>query len=183
MVGAYSDNQPDYSWLEPYEAREWTQYWYPFRDIDGVKNANLDAAVNLDVKDGKATVGFYSTQARPAATRHAEAEGPVLADEKIAISPGHSFVKEVNLPAGTDEHDLRAAMEADGRELVAYSPVKLQPEKMPSPVLPPPRAAEIKTTEELYLDRPAHGAVPCSQRAIQTRIGRRHCGAIPATSA
>jgi len=67
MVGAYSDNQPDYSWLQPYEAREWTQYWYPFRGIDGVKNANLGAAVNLEVKNGNATVGFYSTEERPSA--------------------------------------------------------------------------------------------------------------------
>jgi len=35
MVGAYSDNQPDYSWLQPYETRMWNQYWYPFRDIEG----------------------------------------------------------------------------------------------------------------------------------------------------
>jgi Domain of unknown function (DUF5107) len=61
MVGAYSDNQPDYSWLEPGETRQWNQYWYPFRDIDGVKNANLDAAVNLDVKGDTATVGFFTT--------------------------------------------------------------------------------------------------------------------------
>ena len=64
MVGAYSDNQPDYSWLEPGETRQWNQYWYPFRDIDGVKNANLDAAVNLDVKDNTATVGFLDVYKR-----------------------------------------------------------------------------------------------------------------------
>lgn len=151
MVGAYSDNQPDYSWLEPYEAREWTQYWYPFRDIDGVKNANLDAAVNLDVKDSKAVVGFYSTEARPAARVTLKLKDRFLLDVTVAISPGHSFVKTVNLPAGTDEDDLRAAMEADGRELIAYAPVKLQPEKMPAPVLAPPAPSEIKTTEELYL--------------------------------
>jgi len=33
MVGAYSDNQPDYSWLQPYDSRVVTIYWYPFRDI------------------------------------------------------------------------------------------------------------------------------------------------------
>lgn len=151
MVGAYSDNQPDYSWLEPYEAREWTQYWYPFRDIDGVKNANLDAAVNLEVKDSKAVVGFYSTEARPAARVMLKLKDKFLLNETVAISPGHSFVKTVSLPAGTDQHDLRAAMEADGRELVAYAPVKLQPEKMPAPVLAPQAPSEIKTTEELYL--------------------------------
>ncbi len=54
MVGAYSDNQPDYSWLQPYEAKSFSLYWYPFRDIGGVKKANLEAAVNLDVKNGTA---------------------------------------------------------------------------------------------------------------------------------
>ena len=151
MVGAYSDNQPDYSWLQPYETRTWTQYWYPFRDIDGVKNANTDAAVNLVVKDGKATVGFYSTQARPSANVTLKLRDQVLLSETIAISPGHSYVKTIGLPAGADEHDLRAAIESNGRELVAYSPVRLQPEKMPSPVVPPPAPSAIKTNEELYL--------------------------------
>ena len=151
MVGAYSDNQPDYSWLQPYESRTWTQYWYPFRDIGGVKNANLDAAVNLEIKDGKVTVGFYSTEARPSATVTLKLKDRVLLKETVAISPGHSFVKQVDLPAGVDEHDLRAAMQADGRELIAYSPVKLQHETMPAPVVNPPTPAEIKTNEELYL--------------------------------
>ena len=48
MVGAYSDNQPDYSWLQPYETKSFKMYWYPFRDIGGVKKANLEAAVNLE---------------------------------------------------------------------------------------------------------------------------------------
>ena len=151
MVGAYSDNQPDYSWLQPYEAREWTQYWYPFRGIDGVKNANLGAAVNLEVKNGKATVGFYSTEERPSASVTLRLKDRVLLSEKIAIGPGHPFVKEIALPSGADEHDLRAAMVANGKELVAYSPVKLEKETMPSPVVNPPTPAEIKTNEELYL--------------------------------
>ena len=151
MVGAYSDNQPDYSWLQPGESRTWTQYWYPFRDIQGVKNANIEAAVNLEVKNGKATVGFYSTEDRPSATVTLRLKDQVLWNEKIAISPGRSFVQQVSLPVGADEHDLRAAMHADGRELIAYSPVKLQHEAMPSPVVNPPPPAEIKTTEELYL--------------------------------
>ncbi len=47
MVGAYSDNQPDYSWMQPFEERAFEISWYPFRGIDGVKNANLEADVNL----------------------------------------------------------------------------------------------------------------------------------------
>ena len=73
MVGAYSDNQPDYSWLQPYEAKSFSMYWYPFRDIGGVKKANLDAAVNLDVAAGKATLRLLrDLQSR---RRHRPAQG------------------------------------------------------------------------------------------------------------
>jgi tetratricopeptide (TPR) repeat protein len=151
MVGAYSDNQPDYTWLQPYESRTWTQYWYPFRGIGGVKNANVDAAVNLEVTNGKAVVGFCSTGERPSATVTLKLKARVLFEEKIAIGPGHPFQKEIDLPSGADEHDLRAAMQEDGKELIAYSPVRLASEKMPSPVVDPPPPAEIKSNEELYL--------------------------------
>ncbi len=83
MSGAYSDNQPDYSWLQPLRnANRFQMFWYPFRDIDGVKNANLDAAVNLDVKDGSAKLGFYTTSAHPSATALLEAGPQVLLREK-----------------------------------------------------------------------------------------------------
>ena len=28
MQGAYSDNQPDYTWITPYEIKNFSQYWY-----------------------------------------------------------------------------------------------------------------------------------------------------------
>jgi tetratricopeptide (TPR) repeat protein len=151
MVGAYSDNQPDYSWLAPFETRQWTQYWYPFRDIGGVKNANTDAAVNLEIKDGKARVGFCVTSDRPATTVALTLRGEPLLKETVAMSPGRPYTREIPLPAGADEHDLRASLVADGRELVAYGPLKLQPEALPAPVTPFPAPADIKTNEELYL--------------------------------
>ncbi|MCU0913625.1 MAG: DUF5107 domain-containing protein [Planctomycetes bacterium] len=151
MVGAYSDNQPDYSWMTPHETRRWTQFWYPFRDIGGVKNANTEAAVNLEVKDGRILVGFHATAAYPSARAVLKLRDQVLLQETVAIHPGKSYVKEVALPAGADEHGLRASLATEGRELVAYSPVKLQPEDQPAAVTNFPSAADIKTNEELYL--------------------------------
>ena len=29
MAGSYSNNQPDFSWLEPYETKNFSQFWYP----------------------------------------------------------------------------------------------------------------------------------------------------------
>ncbi len=151
MVGAYSDNQPDYTWLAPYETRQWTQYWYPFRDIDGAKNANTDAAVNLDAAAGKIHLGFYATSDRPSATASLKWKARILLNDQISINPGKPYVKDIDMPAGADVHDLDAALLVDGRELVAYSPVKLEPEPMPAVVTPFPPPAEIKTNEELLL--------------------------------
>ena len=46
--------------------------WYPFRNIGGVKKANLEAAVNLDVENGVAKVGFYTTSAYTGGARLAD---------------------------------------------------------------------------------------------------------------
>jgi tetratricopeptide (TPR) repeat protein len=151
MVGAYSDNQPDYSWLQPYETRTFSMNWYPFRDLGGAKKANLDAAVNLDVNNGTAKLGFYSTSARPAATVRLKAGNKVLLEEKVAITPGKPYTKQVPIPAGTDEHDLVASLSDGGRELISYSPIRLKPEPMPEGTVRPPAPRDVKTNEELYL--------------------------------
>ena len=151
MVGAYSDNQPDYSWLQPYEARSFSVHWYPFRDIGGVKKANLDAAVNLDVDAGSAKVGFYCTSAHSAARVVLKAGDQALIDEIVAINPAKPYVKQVAVPPGIDEHDLVASLWEGARELISYRPVRLTFEAAPPVVTPPPPPQEVKTNEELYL--------------------------------
>jgi len=151
MTGAYSDNQPDYSWLQPYEGRSFSMNWYPFRDIGGVKKANLDAAVNLDVTNGKAQIGFYTTSAHAAATVALKAGQNFLLQETVAINPGKPYTKQVPVPAGIDEHDLVATISAGGYELVSYSPIRLLPEQTPPGVTSPPAPADVKSNEELYL--------------------------------
>jgi len=151
MVGAYSDNQPDYSWLQPYETRSFSMNWYPFRDIGGVKKANLDAAVNLEVANGSAKIGFYTTSAHSSAQVRLQAGDKTLLQETVAINPAKPYVKTVAVPAGIDEHDLVASISDQGRELVSYRPVRLTPLPMPKPVTAPAPPADIKTNEELYL--------------------------------
>jgi hypothetical protein len=151
MVGAYSDNQPDYSWLQPFEERSFEMNWYPFRGIDGIKNANLDAAVNLDVKDGKALFGFYTTKAYTDATVTLKAGNKLLLEEKISINPGKPYSNQFTLPSGLDEHDLRASLSANGRELVAYSPVRLVPAAKPVGTSNPAIPQDYKNDEELFL--------------------------------
>jgi tetratricopeptide (TPR) repeat protein len=152
MTGAYSDNQPDYSWLQPFETKSFEMHWYPFRDIGGVMNANLDAAVNLEFPtNGIAKIGFCTTADHPRATALLKAGDKILLEQEISISPARPFVKTISTRAGSNEHELRASLIVDGKELIAWSPVQLPAEPMPEPVEAPPAPADIKTVEELYL--------------------------------
>jgi tetratricopeptide (TPR) repeat protein len=153
MAGAYSDNQPDYSWIQPYEVKTWKQYWYPMRQIGSVKNANLDAAVNLEVdSERNAKIGLNTTAEFADAKVELRAGKQVLLERKILISPDRPFSALVPLPPGVSEGDLKVSLyDAGDRELISYSPRKPKGEPMPEPVKPPLAPKDIKTVEELYL--------------------------------
>ena len=152
MSGAYSDNQPDYSWIEPTETRVAVEYWYPIRNLGGVKNATRDAAVNLEVnRKNIARLAFNATANLKGATVLLKAGDRVLIERRIDISPARPFSTEVALPKGVQETELEAALFADGKELVGYRPARPKGAAMPKPMVPPGPPAEMKTNEELYL--------------------------------
>jgi tetratricopeptide (TPR) repeat protein len=154
MVGAWSDNQPDYSWIGPHEVKTFTQVWYPVRDIGGLKNANMQAAVNLELaEDGKAKLGFNATAKYEKARAILKAGDKVLLDKTIAIGPDKPFVAEVAVPEGTKKTDLNATLVTkSGETLIAYQPVEIVSDpNLPETVKPPAAPKDIQTVEELYL--------------------------------
>ncbi len=152
MVGAFSNNQPDYSWIKPYEVKTFTQHWYPVRAIGAFKNANLQAAVNLEVNQGEATIGFHTTSKHQRAKAVLTLNGKLLAERTVDIGPDSPFVEQIKLEEGVSEYDLRASLVTDkGRVLVAYQPQHRKAvEQLPDPVKPPPKPEEIKSADELY---------------------------------
>ncbi len=153
MVGAFSDNQPDYSWCQPYELKTVKHYWYPIRELGGVKNANREAAVNLEVEpDRIVRFGFNTTSELPDVRALLKAGERALFDQRLRIAPDKPFVHSMPLPEGVKPESLRVSLESSaGVELIAYTPVERKPSPMPEPVKAPPAPGEIKTNEELYL--------------------------------
>ncbi len=153
MVGAYSDNQPDYSWLQPYEVRTFKQLWYPLRKIQGIKAANLEAACNLEVGGkGTARIGFNTTREHRGARAALFTREKAIFEQRIDVSPQNPFWKEIGLPEGVDEKNLRLVLfSPEGKILISYSPPRKEGSVLPEPVKPPPSPQEIKTVEELYL--------------------------------
>ncbi len=153
MAGAYSDNQPDYSWIQPYEVKIIKEYWYPIRKIASVKNANLKAAVNLEVTEkNTAKIGFNTTSAYKNAKMILTNDNQVIFRQIIDIGPDKPFYREVALTSGIRVKDLRVSLlSSTGEELIAYKPVEKEGTPMPKPVERPPAPEDIKTVEELYL--------------------------------
>ncbi len=153
MVGTYSDNQPDYSWIGPNEVRETKQYWYPIKEIGGAKNVTLEAAVNLERKsETSVMVGYNATALYKNARVVLRSGDDVLVDEKIDIDPNTPFLRNVTVPASVKDEQLYTALyDADGKELVSYCPKPKAEVEKSHPADRPKEPAEYETVEELLL--------------------------------
>ncbi len=148
MAGVFTDNQPDFSWLHPYETRTFSQYWYPIRDIGPVKNANRLVAVNLElVSGGWWKVGVYATERLENVTIRLEATVGAW-ERRTTLSPGEAFVETA---AVAGEPPMLRVLDSGGRELIRYKPEERGDTEVPEPAKEPAAPAEIATNEELYL--------------------------------
>ncbi len=155
MVGAFSDNQPDYSWIKPYEVKTFKQYWYPVKAIQGFKNANLNGAVNLEKRDNNNVfLGFYSTSKIVDAKIILKNKGKVIFEKQTEISPETAFTAEIKVDGTFAETDLSTEMinSKTGEMLVSYHPAaKTPPAQLPEVVKRPALPKDMTTVEELYL--------------------------------
>lgn len=154
MVGGFSDNQPDYSWIKPGEVKRLKQYWYPVRDIGGFKKANLDAAVNLDLIAGKRiVVGINTTRELKGCRVILSENEKIIYEEEADIGPGTPFTALVSLNGKADLtlYKLRL-VDQNNLELISYQEQLAEYiAELPEPVSPPAKPAEIDNIEELVL--------------------------------
>ena len=61
MTGVYTDNQPDFSWLQPFEEKQFVQYFMPYHSIGMVKNASKEAMINLEFSNNTVHIKLYVT--------------------------------------------------------------------------------------------------------------------------
>ena len=150
MCGAYTDNQPDFSWIQPGEEKRFTQIFMPYKLIGPAKNATREAVVNLEIENNQATIGVYVTRPR-------EVQVVLLLDdhalyqEETSLTPESAFTATIALPAGTSPQSLTLRVMAGDVELIAFTPLPDEIPATPAPATAPPPPAEIAGNEELFL--------------------------------
>jgi tetratricopeptide (TPR) repeat protein len=151
MAGAYTDNQPDFSFLAPGETKEFHQYWYPIREIGAAQQANLAAALHISLDAGAIRLGVAVPTPLVDAVIILEAGGCDLGRWKRSLRPETPFIATLALPAGVASADLRLRiLDAGGNEVIAYRP-EPPDAQAPEAATEPPPPAEIASADELYV--------------------------------
>lgn len=152
MTGVYTDNQPDFTWLNPGETRTFEQYWYPIRDTGDVKNAGIDAAVNVEQRGDRLFVGFNVTGVFKNTTIKVYHKNQTVFEETADMAPDAAWLKE--LPMGDWKlEDIAVALFAEnGEELISHKHYARGQKQPIEPRKPVARPQEIDTVDELYLN-------------------------------
>lgn len=157
MAGVYTDNQPDFSYLLPYETKTFSQYWWPYQKIGPVQNATKEAAVRLihneEDEDGSLDLGAVVSRKYDNARIILREGESILIDERFDLSPDTPWQKQ-NFPYQGDQiQSLLLTVESDAKVLlVSYQPVDVDAlERQRELATEPPMPEELDNIEELYL--------------------------------
>lgn len=172
MTGVFTDNQPDFTWLKPYEGKTFTQYFMPYKQVGLVKNATVHAMVNLEIGPqarlgaagekegiegqglhaGQGRITVYATRVYPdARVQVVAADGSLLYEHVGRLGP-NDVIRDQFETGGQEETNLTARVEDNqGTLLVAYHPQKRTTGKIPEPAQAADQPEKIANNDELLL--------------------------------
>jgi tetratricopeptide (TPR) repeat protein len=147
---SFTDNQPDFTWLNPYEEKTFTQYFLPYRELGVVKNASKDLLLNIDKQADNLVIKVFATSVTKDVTVVLKStSGDLIFSETTTLSPESVYLKEVKTGADVNEPEL-IILDANGTELLA-----IRSEKAERPLPEPAKAAlspvDTPSCEQLYL--------------------------------
>jgi tetratricopeptide (TPR) repeat protein len=152
MAGVYTDNQPDFSFLQPGETKSWSQYWYPIQQTGPVQHANLNAAISLSIAKQQLRLGIAVTAQQTDVTVSVTAGGKQHVRFTRDLSPADPLVEKIKVPKGIAPTDLCIRVnDRTGRELISYQPKHRVRGKIPLPATEPPAPEEIDSNDELFI--------------------------------
>ena len=149
MAGVYTDNQPDFTYLLPYETKTFSQFWWPYKKIGPVQNATKDAAVRMvQNDDGTLDLGAVASRKLDGARIVLRSGDSVLLDEIFNLAPDTPWHK----PNFKCDADAFQCLEIAVDGFVSYQPVDVSKlERNHEKATEPPMPKEMETIEELYL--------------------------------
>ena len=152
MVGMFTDNQPDFSWIQPQEEKVFTQYFMPYSKLGMVKNATPEAMVSLEAENGQAFIKVYATAVYDQARISLYTGQYLLFEGLVTLSPRNVFEHVLSCDT-TEKSRLKIVVKDNaGRVLVEYQFETEEPREAPLAATAALAPGDIASTELLYLN-------------------------------
>ena len=172
MAGVYTENQPDFTWLMPYEEKQFTQYFMPYRELGVVKQASKDFVFNIEESHGGVCFKVLATSKQQVSIVLRHKQGEVYYNNVLTLTPEEVLEETVDVKGSTLNELLFTMSKAPqplGEGLEGNTPRHDSSTSMglqgtftwqsePDDVRPIPDAAEAalspidtKTNDQLYL--------------------------------
>lgn len=180
MTGVFTDNQPDFTWLMPYEEKTFTQYFMPYRELGVVKNASKDILVNVEKEQDALTIKVFATSKQPQHVLRLFKGDQVLLQHTLDLSPENVYTHKLTVAADTTpENILLVISDTNGRECLRYEPLKNKQNEFPEPAKAAQPPAQVANNEQLFLTaqhleqyrHATYSPVPYYEEAIRRDAG------------
>jgi tetratricopeptide (TPR) repeat protein len=151
MAGVYTDNQPDFSFLSPWETKTFVQTWFPIRAIGAPQASNTEAALSLRSVNSQAQVGLYVTRDIGNVQIVVQAGAKKLWNTEACVDVANPLLLYLDIPAESVGLPLSARIFYRGGLLIEYDESNVVPAKAPTVAIEPPPPSDIESVEDLYL--------------------------------
>ncbi|TKI06160.1 DUF5107 domain-containing protein [Martelella alba] len=183
MTGVFTDNQPDFTWLDAGEEKRFTQNFLPYHSLGTIQNANTLAALKLERTGAGLTWGLYAIAPLSGyrLVIRSDAMPRALLDIAVTLSPVEVLLDEL-----TGDFPGRLTMElldGQGKTALAYLEHRPTGEPLPTPAVAPRPAGEIDSADEAWFigqhleqyNHAGHGAQAYYQRGVALDPGDYRC--------
>ena len=151
MAGVYTENQPDFTWLMPYEEKQFVQYFMPYRELGVVKQASKDYIINLipspspSGEGSTVTFKVLATSKKETKIVLSNKQGETFFEKVVTLSPEEVFEQTVDVKGAT----LNDLVLNVGRLMWMAEPDEIRP--IPDAAEAALSPADTKTNDQLYL--------------------------------
>lgn len=145
MTGMFTDNQPDFTWLQPYETKTFTQYFMPYRDLGLIKNASEDILMSWNGRQFQVLATMKMCGVRIEILN----KGEVVMSWTVDLCPTEVFSRD--LPNDGDQDSAVFIYNDKGDVILSWVGAQDVDRPVPDAAKPALLPEEIDSCEQLFL--------------------------------
>ncbi|MFG6654720.1 DUF5107 domain-containing protein [Scandinavium sp. M-37] len=148
MTGVFTDNQPDFSWLAPYEEKVFVQNFLPYSGLGRIHNASATLAVKLERDAQQIQLGVYAVAPLHAVNVGLSIDDVPLWETVISLEPGKHWLQ--TLPDVGPQRLTLTVSSPEGTTLLRYDEHIAGDTPLPDAATAPLLPEELTNPDELY---------------------------------